>query len=130
MESLKADYYDIVLCDIKMPNQSGDEVIAAFRHWETHNRPVTHIQPIYALSSHCDDPMRAKCRDAGMTGVLAKPMQIGLVVDIYIRHAREATQQWVCETCGIKVRGDRGICPDCLSDRSERDTDSGVQVYL
>jgi len=78
---LKMKPYTLVLIDIKMPNINGDEVVAAFRHWERNNR-TGEQQNIYALSAYTNEGVQKRCADVGMAGVVAKPIRIEIIVEL------------------------------------------------
>jgi len=81
---MKARHYDLVLIDYKMPVKNGAEVTAEFRIWESkQNRQ--RVQVVYCLTAYHDDQkqgMQTQCLDAGMQGVLPKPMQVGTILTI------------------------------------------------
>ena len=82
LEFLKLKPYDLVLIDIKMPAINGDELVAAFRHWERHNRPTGSQQMIYALSAYTNADVQERCKAVGMAGVVAKPLRIETIVGL------------------------------------------------
>jgi len=86
LDFLKLKFFSLVLVDVKMPALNGDELVAAFRHWETHNRPDTQHQTFYALSAYTDDPnVQKRCRHVGMEGVVAKPLLIEVIVELMLQ---------------------------------------------
>ena len=94
LEFLKLKSYSLVLVDIKMPALNGDELVAAFRHWENHNRPDTQHQTIYALSAYTHDhDVQDKCKVVGMEGVLAKPLLIEVIIELLLQAAQGALPQ-------------------------------------
>jgi len=89
LEFLKLNFYSLVLVDIKMPALNGDELVAAFRHWENHNRSDTQHQTIYALSAYTHDhDVQDKCKVVGMEGVLAKPLLIEVIIELLLQAAQ------------------------------------------
>jgi CheY-like chemotaxis protein len=125
MNLLKQKRYGLVMVDIKMPNQNGDELVAAFRHWERFNRILPQwgddattdnssnfsgetssgtskgeqrntMQTIYAFSAYTNEGVRRRCQAAGMMGIISKPMQINVIDDLMKEHR----SQWVstCDT--------------------------------
>jgi len=90
LELMKAHKYGLVLVDIKMPNQNGDEVVAGFRHWEKFNRSKEHLQTIYALTAYTNDEVLCRCHEAGMSGVIRKPLQVLMLADL-TRHVASDT---------------------------------------
>jgi len=82
LEFLKLKIYSLVLTDVKMPTLNGDELVAAFRHWESHNRPQAQQQTFYAMSAYTNQNVLERCQLVGMKGVVAKPLSIGNVVEL------------------------------------------------
>jgi signal transduction histidine kinase/DNA-binding response OmpR family regulator len=71
LEILRRAEFDLILMDIAMPEMDGIEAARSIRHL---SGPVSRI-PILALTAnfHADD--RARCAEAGMNDILAKPIQ-------------------------------------------------------
>lgn len=65
--------YDVVLMDCEMPVMDGLAATRAIRREEASRHPGQRVA-IVALTGHDTDGDRAACRDAGMTGFLAKPV--------------------------------------------------------
>ena len=59
LDLMKQQEYALVLCDIKMPIQDGDELVAGFRQWELFQRPGK-LQAIYALSAFADSTLHRR----------------------------------------------------------------------
>jgi len=107
LHHMKEKRFDVVFIDYKMPFLNGDEVVAAFRHWESFNRTgnapsnsgssggESLRQPIYALSAGPDPEMQRRCRAAGLQGVLAKPIDIHSIQRLVeaVRHGADASMQ-------------------------------------
>jgi len=73
LEALKSNRFTLCLCDVQMIGMNGDELTKAFRVWEEeHERGSP--QCIYALTAYANSNVREKCRQAGMHGVLVKPL--------------------------------------------------------
>jgi len=103
LRKLKAASYTVVLCDMRMPGQNGDELVAAFRLWERHNRPNQTKQVICAFTAYDGDTTLAiRCKEAGMNGILSKPMKLdrimALVRDAEIYYASAAKTSELSET--------------------------------
>ncbi|MHB8900806.1 MAG: response regulator [Thermoguttaceae bacterium] len=62
--------YDAILMDLEMPGLDGLEVTAAIRSREDQQRRV----PIIAVTAHAMKGDSQRCRQAGMDGYLAKPI--------------------------------------------------------
>jgi signal transduction histidine kinase/ActR/RegA family two-component response regulator len=60
---------DVVFCDLGLPGMDGYAVVAALRR-----HPATATVPIIALSGYAQDADRERCRVAGFTAHLAKPV--------------------------------------------------------
>jgi CheY-like chemotaxis protein len=70
IESCSSSTYDLILMDLQMPGMSGLEVTEAIRRLPGYDRV-----PIIALTANSSEEYRKLCRDAGMQGFLAKPVQ-------------------------------------------------------
>jgi PAS domain S-box-containing protein len=64
--------FDLVLMDVQMPELDGLEATAKIR--EREKRTGTHL-PIIAMTAYAMKRDRDRCREAGMDGYLAKPIQ-------------------------------------------------------
>ena len=73
LASWQAQRYDLIVSDLDMPLMDGFELARAVRQLETTRGG--HI-PIIALSAAVIDFERARCADAGMDEVLAKPISV------------------------------------------------------
>lgn len=69
--------YDIVLMDLMMPGMSGIEATEAIRRMSTFVGDV----PILALTATAGEKDRARCIDAGMQGMLSKPVRAEQLTD-------------------------------------------------
>jgi CheY-like chemotaxis protein len=68
--------FDLILMDIRMPEVDGLE---ATRRIRTLAGPHGQV-PILALTAHTFLDQKAKCRDAGMDGHLAKPVDYDTLI--------------------------------------------------
>jgi len=66
--------YDLVLMDCEMPVLDGYEATRRVRAWEIDNGR-RHV-PIIALSAHILNEIKERCRQAGMNGHMAKPVDL------------------------------------------------------
>ena len=62
--------FDVVFMDMQMPEMNGVEAARAIRNLDTGGRC-----PIFALTADTNPQPRKACLDAGMDGVLAKPLR-------------------------------------------------------
>jgi PAS domain S-box-containing protein len=69
---LAPDRFDLVLMDIRLPDQSGIEVTLEVRRRET--ATGAHI-PIVALTAHAMNEDRLRCLEAGMDDYVSKPVR-------------------------------------------------------
>ena len=65
----RAEQPDLILMDVQMPGMDGFAATAAIREAEPEGERV----PIVAMTGHDSEADEARCREAGMTGFLAKP---------------------------------------------------------
>lgn len=68
---IEKNYYDLVFMDIGLPDMNGYEATRRVRIYEL--KKGNHI-PIVALSANSDRENQQLCLDAGMNGVLSKPL--------------------------------------------------------
>ncbi|NRB38247.1 MAG: response regulator [Pseudomonadales bacterium] len=66
------NYYDLILMDYEMPVMDGLKATQVIRLFEQQNKLKR--LPIYALTAHALIEYRQACLDAGMDGVLLKPL--------------------------------------------------------
>lgn len=66
--------YDAILMDLQMPNMDGLEATRRIRE-----RSLNQQAPIIAMTASAMESDRQACRQAGMTGFIAKPLQAGAV---------------------------------------------------
>lgn len=79
-KAFKKNQYDLVLTDIGLPTQSGDELAVLIRNHETRCQlPKT---PILGLTAHAHNRLKTKCLKAGMQDVLDKPISLDLLKKI------------------------------------------------
>jgi CheY-like chemotaxis protein len=83
LEAAGRDDYDLILMDIEMPKLDGLEATGRLR--ET---PRGRRTPIVALTAYAFDEDRARCRAAGMSDVLVKPVKLVALQRALMEHAR------------------------------------------
>ena len=73
VEKFIVGHYDLVLMDVEMPVMDGYAATRAIRQWErAHAREPT---PIVALTAYAREEDAQRCREAGCTTHLAKPVR-------------------------------------------------------
>jgi signal transduction histidine kinase len=82
-----AGRYDLILMDVQMPELDGFQATAEIRAMATGMQV-----PIIALTAHAMSGDRERCIAAGMTGYLAKPLDIEELVQAVERHARKVAE--------------------------------------
>ena len=75
-EASETGYYDIILMDLRMPKKNGIEAAETIRALE---RADAATIPIFAMTADAFAEDIRKCRDAGMNGHIAKPIDIDLL---------------------------------------------------
>ena len=79
LEVISNDTFDLVLLDIQMPDMDGFEV---FRRMQD-NQPSP---PVIALTASTGSEMTERCRDAGMIGLISKPLRINELYETLAEH--------------------------------------------
>ncbi len=74
VEQAYAKDYDLILMDCQMPRLDGFDATRAIRRYEAERE--LEPRPIYALTANVMQSDRDACREAGMTGHLAKPYEL------------------------------------------------------
>jgi CheY-like chemotaxis protein len=85
VERAAAGRYDVILMDVQMPELDGFQATAAIR---AHSSGVR--VPIIALTAHAMAGDRERCLEAGMNGYLAKPLDIGQLIEVVEAYGRPA----------------------------------------
>ncbi len=84
VKAIKADVFDFVLMDIRMPEQDGLDATRWIRDVEVESA-VRHV-PIFALTTYASDEHTQEILDAGMDEHLVKPFNLDVfrkVLDKY-----------------------------------------------
>jgi CheY-like chemotaxis protein len=76
VDSIAHTTYDAVLMDCEMPEMNGYEATQEIRRQE---HTTTRHLPIIALTGHTSSEDEQKCRQAGMDGVVTKPMTLPIL---------------------------------------------------
>ena len=85
VEKFKADKYDVVLCDIKMPNMDGITTTRTIR--ESSDLKAMSDIPIVALTAHAMKGDKERFLGVGMDDYLAKPVEFVDLVSVLSRIA-------------------------------------------
>ena len=84
--SVEPFYYDAVLMDMRMPRMDGDE---ATREIRALDRPDAATLPIIAETADAFEEGQRRARDAGMTALTTKPLNIHELVALLAEHIPE-----------------------------------------
>ena len=85
LEKFNSDDYDIVLCDIKMPEMDGND---ATRRIRSHG----YRGPIIALTARVMLGDRENCLDAGCDDYVAKPIDVDVLLGVIARHLNQEAE--------------------------------------
>ena len=72
LELVRSHRPDLVVCDVMMPQLSGDQLLT-----EVRTDPVLANTPVLILTARADDPSRLALLEAGANDYLPKPFQLG-----------------------------------------------------
>jgi CheY-like chemotaxis protein len=72
LDTLSAQDIDLVFMDLSMPMMDGFETVRRFRSTTKNARQI----PIIALTAHTTQEDRRRCFEAGMNGLIAKPLNV------------------------------------------------------
>jgi len=85
---LDAGRFDLVLMDCLMPRLDGP---AATRIWRERERSIACPRtPIVALTANAMAEDRARCMEAGMDDLIAKPIQLPVLTSLLAEHLHAA----------------------------------------
>jgi PAS domain S-box-containing protein len=87
VEAATAHRYDVILMDVQMPVMNGIEATREIRQLPDERAKV----PIIALTAHAMPADRVQCRQAGMSGYLAKPIDVDRMIRLVERLAHVQT---------------------------------------
>ena len=93
VEAVVAEPYDLVLLDVQLPKADGYEVSRMIRRLERDGRlarKVTRRLPILALTASTTTDDVRRCREAGMDGHLAKPVDAQVMLRAVAEHLGRA----------------------------------------
>lgn len=86
LEYMAKEVLDVVLMDLSMPGMDGFETVRRFRASETTQPRL----PIVALTAHTSSEDRQRSLEAGMNGLIAKPINSSTIEVVLAL----ATQLW------------------------------------
>jgi CheY-like chemotaxis protein len=72
LDTLSVEKIDLVFMDLSMPMMDGFETVRRFRSITKNVRQI----PIIALTAHTTQEDRRRCFEAGMNGLIAKPLNV------------------------------------------------------
>jgi len=72
LDTLLVEAVDLVFMDLSMPVMDGFETVRRFRLSTKDARQI----PIIALTAHTTQEDRRRCFEAGMNGLIAKPLNV------------------------------------------------------
>ncbi len=121
LNAVASGCYDLVLMDCQMPGMDGYEATGSIRAWEQQHPPERRI-PIIALTAHAMKGDRERCIAAGMDDYLAKPLQMGELLDMLGKWLGDTPTRAPSPT-GRELAG-TGARPDVVGD--ERDLEAAV----
>ncbi len=85
IRALKLRPYDLILMDVRMPEMDGIMATKMIRKLGTKNQPK-----IVAITAYALEGDREQCLEAGMDGYIAKPVQLGELVEVLKRYSQNA----------------------------------------
>jgi len=81
----RADTYDVLLTDVNMPRMNGYQLASAIR--ESGDR-----RPIFGVTANAMRDEQRRCREAGMTSWLVKPVQLRTLWSFLARYAESGQE--------------------------------------
>jgi CheY-like chemotaxis protein len=88
LEKFSAQSYDFIYMDIGLPKMNGYDTAQAIRNKEKALHATKNI-PIIALTGHGAVDVQAFCSDAGMQGVLSKPLSREQAEKVWQRYGQQ-----------------------------------------
>ncbi len=78
-EALGSQLFDLVLMDVQMPEMDGLEATRWIRQREAESASRSRI-PVVALTAHASHAQHDQCMEAGMDGVVTKPVNLAALL--------------------------------------------------
>lgn len=77
LDLCESELFDLILLDCQMPEMNGFEVVGKIRKMQSTNASI----PVLAYTAHVLEEEKRRCLEAGMTGLLLKPMKERELID-------------------------------------------------
>ena len=77
LDLCESELFDLILLDCQMPEMNGFEVVGKIRKMQSTNASI----PVLAYTAHVREEEKRRCLEAGMTGLLLKPMKERELID-------------------------------------------------
>ncbi|MBY0544338.1 MAG: response regulator [Gammaproteobacteria bacterium] len=71
LHALKQQAFDLVICDLGLPDGTGFDIVSTIKQSAKH---PNHKTPFVALTAHSDDAKRNRAKEAGFLAVYNKPL--------------------------------------------------------
>ena len=99
LRMMQARAFDLALIDVQMPEMDGFEVVRRLRSIER-----GHHTRVIALTGHTDAEERQRCIEAGMDGVLTKPLTQNRLAAVLRGQAPEPEGDTILEAVGGNIK--------------------------
>ncbi len=97
-------FWDVILMDIELPNMRGDEVT---RRIKSNANPLIAETPVIALTGNVNEEDEEEYREAGMIGVIAKPVKPEALKSILSKVPKRTEDDDNTDTTGhVESQGD------------------------
>lgn len=90
LRAAKQSIFNLIVTDIGLPGISGNEWVAAYRHWEWVSGRESIA--IIGLTAHADKQIQADCLAAGINEMLTKPLNTEKAKAFYLQVIAEKTK--------------------------------------
>ncbi len=77
LEMIREEEFDLVLMDIQMPGMDGIEATIEIRKLRSPEE-----LPVLAMTAYTDEDLKQKMEDAGMNGVIEKPIKADILYNV------------------------------------------------
>jgi CheY-like chemotaxis protein len=110
--AVEREAFDVVLMDMTMPVMDGYEATEAIRQRQKTGEPRL---PVIALTAHAMQGDREKCTAAGVDAYLAKPIDVGRLIELVEGMALGEKPAEGCASQPMRVDMDLPTCQDAAS---------------